>query len=414
MLFKILQGDKSRISLDITPFHEGWCYVTTDGGFYVDMNVGTKEVPNYQRVETTSKSAYQIAVNHGFEGTEEEWIASLKGEPYELTEEDVNTIYAEVMKDIEPSFSNMNTRINGLEDEHTDIYSRVSVLETAVANFSKFEVIKVETLDEMVSPNVIYLLPAENHYDEYVLFNGVPERIGDTDIDLTDYVSKDYLRDAVKLYRHNIRLRFRTSNGAVQSFNSEGTFMITFSLFNSDRTAYTFTSNEGVTGDKPMTRDNAWQLLRLYRALQLSTHKNTTTYREASGGAILVDETKVITDSEGNKKPTQCYAIVDSIATGYTDPTDKDWTRIITVFGTQVNAGDVGKREWIIKCGHPTFVNDQETSLWTDVNTFETNEFNISDSTGASTYGTYFCQERVYCTDFVEEVPFLYSLISIT
>ena len=407
MLFKILQGDKSRISLDITPFHEGWCYVTTDGGFYVDMNIGTPEAPIYKRMETTSKSAYQIAQSHGFEGTEEEWVESLKGEPYELTEEDINTIYAEVMKDIEPSFSNMNTRINGLEDEHTDIYSRVSVLETAVANFSKFEVIKVNTLDEMVSPNVIYLLPADNHYDEYVLFNGVPEKIGDTNVDLTNYVSKDYLRDTVKVYRHNIRLRFRTSNSAVQSFGSEGTFMITFSLFNNDRTSYTFTSNTGATQDTPMERDNAWQFLRLYRALQLSRDKNTTTHREASGGAILVDESKIVKIiRNGNEveAPAQCYAIVDSIATGYTDPTDKDWTRIITIFGTQVDAGDVGKREWVLKCGHPTFTNDQETSLWTDINTFETNEFNVLDSTGASTYGTYFCQERVYCTDFVEEI----------
>ena len=38
MLFKILHGDASRISTDITPYHEGYCYVTHDGYFYVDMN----------------------------------------------------------------------------------------------------------------------------------------------------------------------------------------------------------------------------------------------------------------------------------------------------------------------------------------------------------------------------------------
>lgn len=38
MLFKILHGDVSRISTDITPYHEGYCYVTHDGHFYVDMN----------------------------------------------------------------------------------------------------------------------------------------------------------------------------------------------------------------------------------------------------------------------------------------------------------------------------------------------------------------------------------------
>lgn len=37
MLFKILQGDSSRISVDITPLHPGWCYFTPDDGrLYID------------------------------------------------------------------------------------------------------------------------------------------------------------------------------------------------------------------------------------------------------------------------------------------------------------------------------------------------------------------------------------------
>lgn len=36
-LFKILNGDSSRISTNITPFHDGWCYFTRDDGrFYID------------------------------------------------------------------------------------------------------------------------------------------------------------------------------------------------------------------------------------------------------------------------------------------------------------------------------------------------------------------------------------------
>ena len=36
-LFKILRGNSSRISTDVTPFHDGWCYYTSDdGGFYID------------------------------------------------------------------------------------------------------------------------------------------------------------------------------------------------------------------------------------------------------------------------------------------------------------------------------------------------------------------------------------------
>lgn len=49
MLFKILHGDDSRISTDITPYHEGYCYVTHGGDFYVDMN--------NQRIKLNAKDA---------------------------------------------------------------------------------------------------------------------------------------------------------------------------------------------------------------------------------------------------------------------------------------------------------------------------------------------------------------------
>jgi hypothetical protein len=52
MLFKILHGDKSRISTNITPYHEGYCYVTHDGDFYVDMN--------NERVKLNAKDAETI------------------------------------------------------------------------------------------------------------------------------------------------------------------------------------------------------------------------------------------------------------------------------------------------------------------------------------------------------------------
>lgn len=52
MLFKILYGDKSRISTDITPYHEGYCYVTHDGYFYVDMN--------NERVKLSAKEAEKL------------------------------------------------------------------------------------------------------------------------------------------------------------------------------------------------------------------------------------------------------------------------------------------------------------------------------------------------------------------
>ncbi len=43
-LCKPLRGDSSRISLDVTPFHDGYIYLTTDdGGLYADVLLGTEK-----------------------------------------------------------------------------------------------------------------------------------------------------------------------------------------------------------------------------------------------------------------------------------------------------------------------------------------------------------------------------------
>ena len=55
MLFKILHGDSARISTDITPYHEGYCYVTYDGDFYVDMN--------NERVKLNAKDAETLGLH---------------------------------------------------------------------------------------------------------------------------------------------------------------------------------------------------------------------------------------------------------------------------------------------------------------------------------------------------------------
>lgn len=57
MLFKILHGDTSRISTNVTPFHEGYCYVTHDGYMYIDMNIGTETNANNQRIKLNAKDA---------------------------------------------------------------------------------------------------------------------------------------------------------------------------------------------------------------------------------------------------------------------------------------------------------------------------------------------------------------------
>lgn len=60
-LFKILHGDASHISLETTPFHEGWCYVTHDGYMYIDINVGTNASPNNQRIKLNANDAVTLS-----------------------------------------------------------------------------------------------------------------------------------------------------------------------------------------------------------------------------------------------------------------------------------------------------------------------------------------------------------------
>lgn len=49
------------------------------------------------------KSAYQVAVDNGFEGTEEEWLASLKGDSYTLTEADKTEIAEQAAEKVDTS-----------------------------------------------------------------------------------------------------------------------------------------------------------------------------------------------------------------------------------------------------------------------------------------------------------------------
>lgn len=44
------------------------------------------------------QSAYALAVEYGFVGTPEEWLESLRGEEYELTQEDLDKITDEVLR----------------------------------------------------------------------------------------------------------------------------------------------------------------------------------------------------------------------------------------------------------------------------------------------------------------------------
>lgn len=57
---------------------------------------GHKIVGKINSLDILTITAYGLAVKNGFKGTEQEWLASLKGDAYILTEDDKNEIAAEV------------------------------------------------------------------------------------------------------------------------------------------------------------------------------------------------------------------------------------------------------------------------------------------------------------------------------
>ena len=58
--FKMMHGDSSNIDVNKTPFNEGWCYITYDGEFYSDINIGTESEPNYQRIQINKSLLQRI------------------------------------------------------------------------------------------------------------------------------------------------------------------------------------------------------------------------------------------------------------------------------------------------------------------------------------------------------------------
>ena len=86
----------------------------------------------------------------------------------------------------------------------SQIDSKVSTLNTAIANAvaGKLVIKKVSVLPETGDDNIIYLVPkttsqTNNACDEYLWIESKWEKVGDTEIDLTDYITTSALNSAL-------------------------------------------------------------------------------------------------------------------------------------------------------------------------------------------------------------------------
>lgn len=78
---------------------------------------------------------------------------------------------------------------------YLDTYTKEEI-DYKIANIDKLTYQVVESIDDVTEPNIIYLVPKDDPEDnsnfwEYMLINDVPEKVGETDVDLSDYVKKE-------------------------------------------------------------------------------------------------------------------------------------------------------------------------------------------------------------------------------
>jgi len=199
-------------------------------------------------------SAYQVAVKNGYIGTEEQWLASLKGEKGDKGESYDDTEIREIIADkvdketgkglsTEDYTTIEKTKLAGLSNyDDTQIRSDITSLQTnkaeksEIPDVSKFitntvndlvyyykktetytqlevnalinaittmNILVVQTLPtEDISLTTIYLLPKttssqDDVYDEYIYVSNNWEHVGSTEVDLTGYATETWVNTQI-------------------------------------------------------------------------------------------------------------------------------------------------------------------------------------------------------------------------
>lgn len=161
------------------------------------------------------KDAYLIAQENGYTGTKEEYakvltdipkiINSIEEEP---TEGSKNLITSggvwQAIDDIHTTTNNQikSSIIDNLESLAVDkslSANQGRILKEMIANLANLQIEIVDQLPSVGETNIIYLVKksgsAPDIHDEYVFVDGKWEKIGDTEIDLSNYYTRDEVDD---------------------------------------------------------------------------------------------------------------------------------------------------------------------------------------------------------------------------
>lgn len=161
------------------------------------------------------KDAYLIAQENGYTGTKEEYAKVLTDIPKIInsieeapTEGSKNLITSggvwQAIDDIHTTTNNQikSSIIDNLESLAVDkslSANQGRILKEMIANLANLQIEIVDQLPSIGETNIIYLVKksgsAPDIHDEYVFVDGKWEKIGDTEIDLSNYYTRDEVDD---------------------------------------------------------------------------------------------------------------------------------------------------------------------------------------------------------------------------
>lgn len=219
------------------------------------------------------RDAYTIAVEGGYKGTEEEYNNALTIAPVAVdkinnaditpTKDSTNLVLSGGVKDAIDSLNSdfnadlatINSSITNLSDEIDNIVNveigdqlkssiidnltssdtekalsarQGKVLKELIDNLANLQITVVDTLPTTGESNIIYLVKKASTgtdiHDEYVYVEGNWEKIGTTDVDLTNYYTKtqvDSIKDTLdnKISNNTLSITNITTNGSITPEN---------------------------------------------------------------------------------------------------------------------------------------------------------------------------------------------------
>lgn len=219
------------------------------------------------------RDAYTIAVEGGYKGTEEEYNNALTIAPVAVdkinnadttpTKDSTNLVLSGGVKDaidslnadFDTDLATINSSITNLSDEIDNIVNveigdqlkasiidnltssdtekalsarQGKILKELIDNLANLQITVVDTLPTTGESNIIYLIKkvgtGTDIHDEYVYVEGNWEKIGTTDVDLTNYYTKtqvDSIKDTLdnKISNNTLSITNITTNGSITPEN---------------------------------------------------------------------------------------------------------------------------------------------------------------------------------------------------